>query len=98
MIPASGTTGDMLFDSAHFSLGKFLQGIVLHHHNRQVGHGFTISHFFSASTGAPVILLHESPAKYALIFALHAHDEATETARRQALEPALKRLLKWLGA
>lgn len=39
----------------------------------------------------------KSPSKYALIFALHAHDEETEAARRQALEPAIKRLQKWLG-
>jgi AcrR family transcriptional regulator len=38
-----------------------------------------------------------SPARYALLFALHSNDEATETARRQALEPALKRLVSWLG-
>lgn len=39
----------------------------------------------------------KSPSKYALIFALHTDDEETETARRQALEPALKRLQNWLG-
>jgi hypothetical protein len=39
----------------------------------------------------------KSPAKYALIFALHTHDEETEASRRQALEPALKRLQSWLG-
>ncbi len=39
----------------------------------------------------------ESPAKYSLLFALHSNDEATGTARRQALEPALKRLVNWLG-
>jgi len=39
----------------------------------------------------------KSPSKYALIFALHTHDEETEAARRQALEPALKRLQNWLG-
>src|ERR1017187_2064149 len=31
MIPAFGATGDVLFDSEHFSLGEFLQGIALHH-------------------------------------------------------------------
>jgi AcrR family transcriptional regulator len=39
----------------------------------------------------------ESPANYSLLFALHSNDEATETARRQALAPALKRLTSWLG-
>ena len=31
MIPAFGATGDMLFDSEHFSLGKFFEGVALHH-------------------------------------------------------------------
>ena len=39
----------------------------------------------------------KSPSKYALIFALQTDDEETEAARRQALEPALKRLRNWLG-
>src|ERR1022692_859629 len=29
-VPAFGTTGDILFDPAHVSLGKFLQGVALH--------------------------------------------------------------------
>jgi hypothetical protein len=29
MIPAFGATGDVLFDSEHFGLGEFLQGIPL---------------------------------------------------------------------
>jgi hypothetical protein len=33
MIPAFRATGDMLFDSEHFSLGEFLQGVALHHHD-----------------------------------------------------------------
>ena len=37
-----------------------------------------------------------SPSAYSLIFALHAGDEATETARRNALAPALERLQSWL--
>jgi len=39
----------------------------------------------------------ESPASYALLFALHSNDETAETARRQALAPALNRLVSWLG-
>src|ERR1022692_1547452 len=33
MIPAFGATGNMLFDSEHLSLGEFLQGVALHHHD-----------------------------------------------------------------
>src|ERR1017187_5155772 len=32
-IPAFGATGDMLFDSAHLSLGEFLQGVALRDHD-----------------------------------------------------------------
>jgi AcrR family transcriptional regulator len=39
----------------------------------------------------------ECPGKYSLLFALHSDDEAIKTARRKALEPALKRLVSWLG-
>jgi hypothetical protein len=40
VIPTLGATGDMLFDSEHFGLGKFFQGVAL-----QVGHGFKITDF-----------------------------------------------------
>jgi AcrR family transcriptional regulator len=39
----------------------------------------------------------ECPGAYSLLFALHSDDEAIKAARRQALAPALKRLVGWLG-
>src|ERR1017187_7265844 len=60
MIPAFGATGDMLFDSAHFSLGEFLQGVALHHHDSQVGHGFHDSRFWRPRREGPVMLRRRS--------------------------------------
>lgn len=39
----------------------------------------------------------ESPSTYSLLFALHSDEEATDIARRRALEPAVQRLARWLG-
>ena len=46
--PAFGATGDMLFDSEHFGLGEFLQGVPLQQFDCKVGHGFHDSRFEDA--------------------------------------------------
>src|ERR1019366_9678906 len=54
--PAFGATGDMLFDSEHFSLGEFLQGVPLQQFDCKVGHGIHDSRFWRPRREGPAML------------------------------------------